>query len=230
MRLFLLPPGVVLLVLLYGVLRRRRRVALAGILLLYLLSLPPVATCLGSSLDVAPDPFEGAQAIVVLGGGSVPRAPEYGAGPNVTTSTLTRVRYGVFLQVHTGLPLLMVGGDHEGEAMARVAEQEFHAPGPVWSEDRSLNTHENALFSAEILRQHDIKTILLVSHSYHLRRARHAFAQLGLEVRCAPTQRSLRGRWSSGLFMLLPSADALSGSSQALEEWLGIGWYRLRYG
>lgn len=213
-----------------GIVKKKRRLVIAGVVLLYLLSLPPVAYLLDRSLEVPPDSFEGAQAIVVLGGGAVENAPEYGGGPEVTTSSLARVRYAARLHRQNGLPLLMAGGRHEAEVMARLAQRDFGVSGEVWQEDRSLDTHENAEFSAPILREHGVKTILLVSEATHLRRARHAFQRLGFEVRCAPTGMASHGPWSDGIFLILPASDSLCVSSRALEEWLGVLYYRLRWG
>ncbi len=121
--------------------------------------------------------------------------------------------------------MLLSGGDHEAETMARA----YPGEGEVWLEDQSTDTHENAELSAPILQAHGVKTIILVTHAFHMRRARRAFERLGFEVRPAATGRSSRGRWSGGIFLVLPSADALYASSSALEEWLGIFYYLIRW-
>ncbi|MBC8056499.1 MAG: YdcF family protein, partial [Rhizobiales bacterium] len=48
-------------------------------------------------------------AIIVLGGGVEPFAPEYGVG-NLAHPSLERLRYGVWLSRETGLPLGFSGG------------------------------------------------------------------------------------------------------------------------
>lgn len=223
--MFLLPPGVLLLLLVVGLVKKKRKLTIAATALLYLLSLPPVSQLLIGSLEVGPDPIEGAQAIVVLGGGVV-NAVEYGA-PDVSEGSLSRVRYGVYLQKQTGLPLLFTGGWGEAAAMANAA-RDFQAPGEIWLEEASQDTHQNAKLSAAILRQHQVKTILLVSHASHLGRARRAFARLGFDVRVRPTRYAQPDPWSGGIFAVLPAYEALFVSSQALEEWLGVVYYRLR--
>lgn len=196
---------------------------LAAVILLYVLSLPPVAYLLMRSLELPEDGFEGAQAIVVLGGGTV-------GGKALTDSSLERLRYGVELQRELGLPLLMAGGDNEAVRMGEVARDEFRLDGEIWLEDKSFDTYENARLSAPILRDRGVRTIVLVTHGYHLLRARREFQRHGFEVRCAPLGQATPGRWSGGIFMLLPSSDALFVSSKALEEWLGVLYYRLRWG
>lgn len=194
---------------------------LSAVILLYLLSLPPVAYLLMRSLEQPADAPHDAQAIVVLGGGTV-------RGQELTGSSLERLRHGVMVGRQLGLPLLLAGGDNEAIRMGEMARGEFE--GEIWLEDRSFDTHENALFSAPLLRERGVDTVLLVSHAYHLRRARREFERQGFQVRCAPIGPLTPGRWRGGVYTVLPSSEALSASSRALEEWMGVLYYRLRHG
>lgn len=212
--------------------RAGRSLAYGALLLMVALSLPLVAGALSRSLEVHPPipvrDLTQAQAIVVLGGGNYNGAPEYG-GDTVGHSSLERVRYGVHLQRRSGLPILVTGGAPfggrpEGEAMKEVIEHEFG--GKVkWTEAASRDTAENAVYSARILKDAGVARIALVSHARHLPRAVELFERQGLTVYPAPTVFSVP---SSSLFaQMLPSAGALSASSQALHEWLGIAVQRL---
>ena len=148
-----LPPTGLLLLALAGLTMRRRFpragsvAAWSGVVALLLLSIPMVAGLLVRSLGETPvfDPAraKGAGAVVVLGGGTRPDAPEYG-GDTLGELTLERLRYGTVVARLTGLPLLLSGGSVSGgEAEAKVMEasleQDFgmHAR---WIEDRSRNT------------------------------------------------------------------------------------------
>lgn len=89
--------------------------------------------------------------------------------------TLERLRYGARLQQETGKPILVTGGAPyvgrpEADAMAETLKQDFHAK-TIWVEDQSNDTAENAAYSANILKQHGITNIALVSQSWHLPRA-----------------------------------------------------------
>ncbi len=245
-RILLLPPGCLLLLLLAGLLLARRRpragkaLLVTATALLYLLSTPPVARFLIGSLEVAPAlTLEqvttcGAQAIVVLGGGYVSDPPEYGH-PIPAEPSLARLRYGAYLARHTGLPLMLVSGggtggeDSEAAALARVARDDFGIKSPIWVEDRSLTTHENAEMSAPLLRAQGVSKIILVTQAWHIRRARRAYERLGMEVVPGPTMLEHPGRWDNGIFVILPDSFALWRSSRALEEWLGVLYYRLRW-
>jgi len=117
------------------------------------------------------------EAIVILGAGL--RDSSSMQKPNVTISLLERLRFGAYLQRKTSLPILVTGGSThatatEAEVMKQVLEDEFHAKVDFF-EDKSRTTKENAEFSLKILREEGIKSIFLVSNSWHLKRAESLF-------------------------------------------------------
>jgi uncharacterized SAM-binding protein YcdF (DUF218 family) len=194
-----LPPTGLLLLALLGLVIHRRfprggiAMAWVGVLGLLVLSVPAVATFLVRSLDTSP-PFDparasGAQAIVILGGGTR-SAQEYG-GETLGELTLERVRYGARVARATGLPVLVSGGSVYGGApeaalMRDALEREFGVP-VRWTEERSRDTHENALYSAAILHSAGIHRVVLVAHSFDMPRARAELAATGVETIPAPT-------------------------------------------
>ena len=117
------------------------------------------------------------EAIVILGAGL--RDSSSMQKPNVTVSLLERLRFGAYLQRKTSLPILVTGGSThatatEAEVMKQVLEDEFHAKVDFF-EDKSRTTKENAELSLKILREEGIKSIFLVSNSWHLKRAESLF-------------------------------------------------------
>ncbi|MDE2343171.1 MAG: YdcF family protein [Betaproteobacteria bacterium] len=230
----LLPPfGLALLGLLgLWLSRRHRRPGLALVVLALaatgVLSIPLVADGLMHSLErfapLSTDGLAQAQAIVILGGGQYPQAPEYGGRNTVNRWTLERLRYGARLQHQSGLPILVTGGAPyggrpEADAMKEVLEEDFH--GQVrWLEDRSRDTAENAAYSARLLREAGITRIALVSQGWHLARAVALFQREGLTVLPAAigyaTEEPL---WPA---QVLPRISAFDRSCIALHEWLGI--------
>lgn len=241
---FALPPGSLVIAGLLGVLLRRRyrrigaTLVVAALLSLWVLSTPLVAAALVRPLErfPIPDPgrVQGAQAIVVLGGGRRVEAAEYG-GDVVSARTLERLRYAAYLHRRTSLPLLVSGGralsrgPSEASLMKDTLEGELGVR-VQWTEEGSRNTAENASLSADILRKQQVERIVLVSHAVHLPRAVPLFEAQGLDVIPAPTgflAPRARPRWP---FDLLPHASALAMSARALHEHVGNLWYRLRYG
>jgi uncharacterized SAM-binding protein YcdF (DUF218 family) len=242
----ILPPGGLLLLWLLGLLLLRRYEILGRLLLwgglgvAYLASTPLVSGMLLQQLQAYPaltaqqieqDP---ARAIVVLSAGRYRDAPEYGAD-TVGNHSLVRIRYAAYLHRQTGLPVLVSGGrvfDQEGDSLARVMAdsllEDFAIDiNDVWLEDRSRNTAENAMFSAELLREKGIDSVFLVTHAVHMPRAVAAFERTGLQVTPAPTR--FHQRDTHMLMQLLPRAGAVVDSHMALHELSGRLWYALRH-
>ena len=228
----LLPPLAPLLLVLAGLLLARRRprpgrgIAFAGLLALWLLATPWVGNALLRATEsfppVAAEALQDVQAIVVLGGGNQPGAPEYG-GDTVGLPSLARIRYAARLHRQTGKPILVTGGAPfggrpEGDTMAEALTREFGVP-VRWKETASRDTAENAGLSAPLLAAAGVRRIALVSHAWHLPRAAPLFERAGLQVVPAPTAFTA---WpESALLGLLPSAGGLEASYWACHEWLG---------
>jgi uncharacterized SAM-binding protein YcdF (DUF218 family) len=230
-----MPPAGPLLIAFLGALLLSRRPRLGktllwtGLLSLLLLSMPFTAHWLHGRLAYsAPLDFTEAakaQAIVIAGGGTRSNALEYGSdGDTLAPLTLERVRYAAWVAKRTKLPVLTAGGvvfDNTAEAdlMRGVLQDEFGVP-VRWVENGSRTTHENGLNSAAMLHPEGIKTILLVTHAYHMPRARAEFEAAGFEVIPAPTVLHNANaepdfRW------FLPSVSALRTSAYVVHETLG---------
>lgn len=227
-----LPPMGPLLLAFAGLWLARRRprlgrwLILVGLIALLVLSIPWAARQLLRSLEdsppITPEALARAQAIVVLGAGSYTGAPEYG-GDTVGRMGLERLRYAARLARRSGLPVLLsggapFGGRPEAESMAQVLTTELGID-PRWIESASRDTGENASFSAALLRPSRVRQIALVTHAWHMPRARALFEQQGLTVLPAPT--GFATDPSSAIENWLPGASALGDSRLALHEWLG---------
>jgi uncharacterized SAM-binding protein YcdF (DUF218 family) len=202
-------------------------ISLFALLLLTVLSLPYVSGSMLRTLEqhgpITTNSLSRAKAIVILAGGNYANAPEYG-GDTVNTATLERIRYGIHLQKKTQLPILVTGGapfggNPEAEIMAVSIREDFGAS-VRWIESKSRDTSENAEFSAAILKQFGITHIALVSQAWHLPRAITHFENAGLKVLPAPT--GFNAEPEISLEQFLPQASALSASSRAIQEWLGV--------
>lgn len=239
----LLPPLCLVLLLLFGMALRRRwpRLGIALMLtsgaLLFLLSTDAGTRILVAPLEQKAPPATAAdiataQAIVILGAGRQSNAPEFGHADQPSLIGLKRLAYGVALHKQSGLPILVTAGSPDGapesEAaiMARALKDLFSTE-TRWIEGASNNTAENAQFSASMLNRDGIHTILLVTDALHMARSQWVFAATGLKVIPAPTMFPGAERVSATDF--IPSASALSMSSYALHEWIGMLWYDLRY-
>jgi uncharacterized SAM-binding protein YcdF (DUF218 family) len=238
---FLLPPLSLLIVAAAGLWLWHKRPYVARVLLtlsfalLWLLSTPFVAEGLLHALEGEPyiadtrKPL--ADAIVVLGSGTYFHAPEYGGQDTVKEGTLARLRFAAKLQRETGKPILVTGGRplgngvSEAEQMKQVLEQEFNVP-VRWAEGASDDTLENARLSRRLLERAGISRIYLVTHAWHMPRARRAFEAAGFQVVPAPTAWTTRYRMD--LLAFVPDVYALRDSRTFLHEVIGMSWYRLK--
>lgn len=240
----ILPPGLMIAMIVTGVLIRLRfyrtgqSFVYSGFALLILLSLPIVGHGLMSTTQSYPALTEqniqslNAKAIVILGGGRYPDAPEY-RQDTINRWALERCRYGAYLQRKTKLPILITGGSTYndrapvGELMKQVLEESFISV-VHWVEGKSRTTYENSIYSFELLKKDNIKDIVLVTHASHMMRSVEAFEKAGFNVTPAPM-----GFFTASTrpvyFQILPSEYALKKSTLAIHEWIGRLWYHLRY-
>lgn len=237
--LLLMPLGVVLVILLYALFQAWRhpleawRPLLLAFAVLYVLSMQFVADQLLWWLEPAPrDPGadQNGQAIVVVGGGTYFAASDYG-GETVGTQTLARLRYAAHLHRTLKKPVLVTGGAPEGNPVAearhmkQVLLRDFQVP-VQWVEEGSRDTLENARLSYPLLSTAGVRRIYLVTHAWHMARARLAFEHAGFAVIPAPTVYTTRFRLTALDF--LPSVRALRDNSIFFHEVIGLGWYHLR--
>lgn len=239
-----LPPGGILCLALLGLILRKhyRRLSsgLIGMALvtLWLCSTPVIAAWFAHGLEYADPTIDldhprslDVAAIVVLGGGRYRKAPEYGAD-TVGRATLERLRYAAHIYQLTKIPVAVTGGivldgsQPEGALMRQVLEQVFAVP-VTWTESTSRNTAENAFNVRNIV---PVRRIILVTHAIHMTRASAAFEAAGFDVVPAPMGFTTGAVIDYGLFDWLPSVSGLDTAAAALHEYIGLAWYRLRYG
>jgi uncharacterized SAM-binding protein YcdF (DUF218 family) len=233
----LVPPIALLLVALLGLLigRRFRWLTWVGLLGLLALALPAVGgsllIALERNLPLTPPPGQQPpQAIVILGGDLV-RGGTEAMTLHLGPASLERVRAGAALSRRTGLPIMVSGGSllkgepPLGGVMADSLMQDFHLP-VRWTEAESPDTWENAHLSAVILREHGIRSVYVVTHAWHMRRAIMAFADTGITVTAAPPWLDRLGTplWVE----FVPDVGGWLTSYLALHEWIGCAYYALR--
>ena len=237
----LMPPASLLLLICLGLLVSRRRkktgraLVFAGLFLLYLLSLAPVANMLLRPLESATPPLQklpaAADAVVVPGGGSVDLS-WLGAAPVPNSETWTRLVKGVEIARKMRLPLVLTGGNGEPFATtlndADVMAEAVYALGfprsQVIVENRSRNTLEN---SREVRKIVHGNRIVLATSAYYMKRAVAMFTRRGFTVIPAPTCHQVQTR-KTGPVLLIPGAANLANSSRAFAEWLSLAWWGLR--
>ncbi len=244
--IFIYPLGLVWLtilgLLLFGKLKRGPRIVLWLLLaLIFLSSNRWTASSLTYSLErqyIPEGELPQADAIVLLGGGTEPkteprRTVEFnGAGD--------RVYYAATLYHEGKAPSILASGgrlpweaspDSPPAVEMSVILQALGVPQEaIWLEPGSRNTEENAAFSAPILQEQGVESILLVTSAMHMPRAVYLFELQGFEVIPAPTDFSITDAdWEllwhpdieNFLLGIFPHASNLSMTTSALKEYIG---------
>jgi uncharacterized SAM-binding protein YcdF (DUF218 family) len=170
--------------------------------------------------------------VLVLGGGVLRLAPEYGEA-HLTDGSAERLRYGLWLAQQVHAPLMFSGGvgrgqadsDSEATVAARMALRDHHLS-LRWLETASRDTRENARLSLQKLRAEGVTDLLLVTHGWHMRRALRAFeqeaARIGLTARIVAAPMGLGINEMAPVQRWLPSIDGYQRVYQALHEGLGL--------
>lgn len=119
------------------------------------------------------------------------------------------------------------GGDalHVGRPEATVYGallQRLGVPaGDLLLEPRSMNTWQNAQFSAPLLRGYGAQRVVLVSSAVHLNRASLYFAHFGIVAT------PVRGDWAEPLMSWWPLSWNFAVADAALHEYVGVWRYKV---
>jgi uncharacterized SAM-binding protein YcdF (DUF218 family) len=214
--------------------RRRYRFALAlltfGACWLWLCATPVMAMRLLGTLERQypqrdASTYAKADAIVILGGGVL---PPVGSGEDADDpySLATRIGFGLRLFRDARADMVLLSGSDQAQRMARRLLWLGVPADALQTEYESTNTHENAVFSAAMLKRAKRSRILLVTSGFHMPRAAAAFADQGLDVIPAPAYDPVYPSWQAHPWW--PRRSALRVSGRCLREFAGLWWYRLR--
>ena len=246
----LLPPVPWLALIVLGGSLRRRRPAVGGLLLSAALAglwlshcqavgqwlehqISPATALSSAQLTELRQRLAGRKsAVLVLGGGTEPLAPEYGEA-GLSDNALQRLRYGLWLARKVQAPVMVSGGAGHGQTgspaeaavAARIALRD-HDRVVRWQESAARDTRENARFSLTLLRADGVTDLLLVTQGWHMGRALRAFeqesAKIGMTIRIVPAAMGLGVGSMPPLQRWLPSVEGYQRVHRALHEGIGL--------
>lgn len=187
------------------------------------------------------DPVPHADAILVLSGGVLAKAPPR---PSVEVSEAgDRLLYGAALFKQGKAPTIICTGNVAtgGTARRPVAEDMAElldvlgiSSSAIVTETRSENTHDHALLVCPMLRQRGEARVLLVTSAMHMPRAVGVFRHECPAVEFVPAPTDFRAPytppmpWYRRSVALLPTPRSLLDFSDAAHEYVGIAYYTLR--
>lgn len=204
-----------------------------------ILSIPAVARSYERLLEDETQPIEraadahGAQAIVILGGGSVTYRARGLEINELSDATSLRVLEGARLYQLLGeLPVIVSGGASEllgvptPETVPMVQEL-VNAGVPaddIVLESRSGSTQEQAQEIKRLLEAREIERFVLVTSPIHMRRSLAVFRAQGMDPVPSPASQHSSGH-AVDRGGLVPHPDALAASQAALREALATAYY-----
>ena len=174
-------------------------------------------------------------AVVVLGGGVLPVSGAL-VYPDLT-SAADRIWHAARLYHAGKAPLIIASGGNVWPRLRRQSEAEairvvlnaFGVPDDVIvTEDRSRNTRQNAVFTANLAVSRGIRRVLLVTSALHMSRAEAAFKRVGLDVVPAAVDFTRRKSNSPWILKILPNAYNLRINTILFREHLGHLVYRIK--
>lgn len=210
---------------------RKPALVLLGItLLLYLSMTSLVSDRLIGSLErkyVQPARIEG-DVIVVLGAGAASGTPDINGEGNLFGHAANRLLTAARLYRETGIPILLSGGQVFADSgnEANIGKRQLIGLGipeeDILTENQSLNTEQNAVNTAAVMKENGLSRPVLVTSGFHMARAMQQFEHAGLTPQPYPTDYiASRGTsFHSGQFT--PSPGAASQTGTALKEYLGL--------
>jgi uncharacterized SAM-binding protein YcdF (DUF218 family) len=238
--LLVLPPGVILLLAVLGLLFKRRILVWIAILSLWILSIPEVGTALMHRLEM---PFHRipmarvrkADAIVVLSG--MLKQTE-GAPLGELGEAAERFEGGVDLFKVGKAPMIVFTAGYlpwqpdckpEGDLLAERARLRGVPARDIRVTSRVPNTAGEAIATAALLKASPAthRNIILVTSAYHMQRAVMLFRAAGFDVEPYPVDfRATDQNRRTTMLDFIPDASGLDTSAAALREMIGRGIYR----
>ncbi len=234
----ILPPGIFVCLLLFSGIyflyrgsKKSGLVNLFAAICLWGLSISPVANVLVYGLESGfsiPENPKG-DVILLLGGGIIDDVPDLTGKGVPSAAVMWRIATAVRLHKQLNLPMIVSGGGKNPEApvVGRFLRDLGVADDAVILEDKSRDTKENARFIKEICRKNKFRQPILVTSALHLKRAVIAFDKHRLQVTPFPAVFNAQVGREFDLLSYFPSIQALSATTVALREYIGILHYRL---
>ena len=251
--LFVYPAGLVFLLLILALFFTRgqkstRVILITTLLVLFLSGNRWISYSLARTLEwkYLPSPSSvTAPAIVVLGGGTESNlTPRQGVEVN---SAGDRMIHAADLYHQGAAPIILLSGGNvewmdslknSPAADMRQILTKMNVPDSAMIlQTRSQNTHEDAEFSAELLREKGISKVILVTSAMHMPRSVALFEKQGIEVLPSPTDftitedgwnRMFSPNLETFLTNIVPNSSAIGLTTTVMKEYIGLFVYRLQ--
>lgn len=211
-----------------------RAFIIGGIAYLYLFSTTAFSNWLAAGIEneygyVELSEIPNADAILVLGGGTL----QLGNWVELSDAA-DRVFNGaqIFKAGKANTVIVTSGGGFTDRPHSQAMSfflQELGVPQDnIVEESQAENTYQHTIYLKPIFQEHGIKTVILVTSAWHMRRSMAVFESNidGVEFTPYPVD-SLRRKYNN-LLDYLPTAEGLHKSTKVLREYIGFVVYDIR--
>lgn len=176
-------------------------------------------------------------AIIMLGGGLLDRPDWEPSLHKITPDANKRLMYILYLAQKYDVPIYLSGGNAKD---GTIKEADFYKDilvdlgidaDRIFTENQSRNTMENASNTVKLLPT-GIRTPWLVTSAYHMDRSLACFSKAdSSDRRYIPAPCDFKISYEEfHPSDLLPSVNNLRDSVRALSEYMGLLYYKIRYG
>ena len=229
---FLLPPGIFVIILIGSGLYLLRKSWKAGVMnmaiavFIWLAAIHPVSNMLTRGLETGlpVPPHPRGDVIVLLGGGLRGGLP--------TGETLARIVAAAKLFKILHVSVIISAGSAfkrekpEAPVDARFLESQGVPAKEIILEDKSRDTLENAEYSKKICERYHFERPVLVTSTFHMKRALLCFGHLKMHASAFPAE-PIERKKTWGWIDYLPSN--FSDTRAALHEYIGIVYLKLLF-
>lgn len=135
-------------------------------------------------------------------------------------------------------PVIIVSGNASRAGSTKTLLLELGVPEEaIILQDQAANLRQDVSRSLEIIREREIKSVILVTSALKMDRTMLLLSGAGLTITPAPTdyqvtqsgwQHMTDWKWQHVITNLMPTSAAMEQSSQALWEYFSLAFYRLR--
>jgi len=166
--------------------------------------------------------------IIMLGGGAIVDTPNVQGQGHLSGFAANRLITSFQLHRVMDVPIIISGGQVFGYtgSESEIAKNILVGMGVpedrIITENKSLNTTQNALLSKELVDKYGFSKPIVVTSAFHMERSIRQFKKVNLEVIPYPTDYQVMKKLVIDYSLFTPSADAMFRTSLALKEYIGI--------
>lgn len=180
----------------------------------------------------APDPMpQRIDGIILLGGAQRPALTAYWQQPELNASAETLTTFLALARHYPTAKLIFSGGSgdifrqdlSEEQTVRLFLKQQGFDETRLQYENKSRNTHENALFSYRLVEPRQNEIWLMITNARTVPRAMGVFRKVGWNVTPVPADHLVvpNGDWQPQFNL----AAAFTTINEGLHEWLGLAAY-----